>query len=102
MTEPGTKATMIARSPETEEAQRSGTPDPVVGRIRTSLASRIGSDSVARYFDGQVRLDYAPGRLEVRTPTKFMANLLGRRFGAALREAASAATGTPEVEVAFD
>jgi chromosomal replication initiator protein len=76
--------------------------DQVVGRIRTSLAGRIGTESVARYFDDRVRMDYAPGRLEVRAATKFMANLLGRRFGAALRDAVSDATGKPETEVAFD
>jgi chromosomal replication initiator protein len=76
-------------------------PDQVVGRIRSSLAGRIGDESVARYFDDRVRLAYAPGRLEVRTPTKFMANLLGRRFGAALRDAVSDATGVGQAEVDF-
>lgn len=76
-------------------------PDQVVGRIRSSLAGRIGDESVARYFDERVRLAYAPGRLEVRAPTKFMANLLGRRFGAALRDAVSDATGEGKAEVDF-
>jgi chromosomal replication initiator protein len=93
---------MIARILENGQQAHAEAADQVVGRIRTSLAGRIGADSVTRYFDARVRMEYAPGRLDVRTQTKFMANLLGRRFGTALREAASDATGTQAVEVAFD
>lgn len=93
---------MIASQANTNTEQAAGGADQVVGRIRITLADRIGEDSLSRYFDSRVRLDYAPGRLAVHTPTRFMANLLGRRFGDALRDAASEATGAATVEVSFD
>lgn len=70
------------------------TDDPGKGhaleRIRRRLSRNVGARHYERYFGKQTRLKVSEGCLSVTVPNRFMAELLDRRFGPALREAACA------------
>jgi chromosomal replication initiator protein len=73
----------------------------LLGRINDRLARRVGPASYSQYFEGQVSIRFSDGRLEVDAPTRFMAGLLGRRFGDVLREVTREETGAAEIEVSI-
>jgi len=68
--------------------------------LRDRLVRAMGAESYQRYFERAARLDLGPGGLQVSVPSRFMAELLGRRFGDVLRDVARAHTGA-DVEVSF-
>lgn len=86
-------------------AETSGAPS-VEGVLRR-LSAHVGADGVERYFKHQTRLALGPGRLDVTVPTGFVAELIGRRFGTSLLEAAREelsrvdADAAGKVEVSF-
>jgi len=79
-------------------------PAPLTERtLRERLVRIIGQAGFDRYFDGRVRLLPAPGRIEVRAPSRAAADVLRRRFGVAIRQAGSedAAPDARSPEVVF-
>lgn len=85
--------------PSREPAQEAQTAD----RILQRLSTRVGAEGFGRYFKHQTLVRYAAGRLEVVVPTGFVADLIGRRFGTSLVEAAREELGQADapVEVSF-
>lgn len=75
-------------------------PADAVRRVQEHLIGRIGPEAHARYFQGRTTMRVLPGALEVRAGTGFLAELLQRRFGSALHEAA-AAVFDPAPEIRF-
>lgn len=75
----------------------------VCGRILEGLGAAIGEDKARRYFgDGGAAVRIEHGRVVVIAGSRFIADLLSRRFGEALRDAARAALGekaTVEIRV---
>lgn len=61
-----------------------------LGRIRERLSREVGEQRFERYFAKQTRLSVSDGCLDVTVPSRFLAELLDRRFGGVLREAARA------------
>src|SRR5262245_9234606 len=88
-------------APDRRGGDALGTPDATLGRITDQLSRRVGAASFSRYFDGRVSMRLARGRLEVDAPTRFMASLIGRRFGEVLREVTRQETGQDGCEVLF-
>ncbi len=68
--------------------------------LRDRLVRAMGAESYQRYFERAAKLELGPAGLQVSVPSRFMAELLGRRFGRVLRDVARAHTGA-EVEVSF-
>lgn len=60
-----------------------------IDKIRTQLAQEVGLQRFERYFQREARLRVDGRRLAVTVPSRFMADLLDRRFGAVLRKAAA-------------
>jgi chromosomal replication initiator protein len=78
-------------------------------RILSRISVELGPERFHRYFAGRARPALADGLLEIKVPTTFLADILGRRFGDAIRGAVRAewngpggpgAAGSP-VEVRF-
>ena len=65
-----------------------------------SLSARIGQDRFRRFFGQRDSIAYEDGRLRVSAGSAFQAEMLSRRFGSAMRDAADACThGGVSVEV---
>jgi len=63
------------------------TRDEALRQIRARVSDALGSDRFDRYFGAQTVLRVDGMRLDVTVPSKFMADLIGRRFGQVLRTA---------------
>lgn len=61
-------------------------PVGVLERIRGRLTRQVGPQRFERYFGRQARLTVTPQGVDVTVPSRFMAELLDRQFGAVLRE----------------
>lgn len=59
-----------------------------IDQIRRRLSEEVGEDRIRRFFAEGTTLSLAEDRLDVTVPSKFLADYLDRRFGAALRRAA--------------
>lgn len=57
------------------------------------LSGCIGAEAFGRFFDQRTRLHVDDGTLKVEVADAFMASLVGRRFGEALRQTAEAVGG---------
>lgn len=57
-------------------------------QIRKRLSEEVGEERIRRFFAEGTTLSLQSGRLDVTVPSKFLADYLDRRFGAALRRAA--------------
>ncbi len=64
--------------------------EALVDRIVARLSDDVGPERFERFFHRQTKLSVEDGRLEVRVPTGFVADLIGRRFGESLRRAVEA------------
>ncbi len=63
--------------------------DPVtVDQIRRRLSEEVGEERIRKFFAQGTTLSIDEGRLDVTVPSRFLADYLDRRFGAALRRAA--------------
>lgn len=86
--------TRCASSVNNGPPQEAGSDRPERGqaldRIRRRLTRQVGPQRFERYFGRQTRLAVTDGCLDITVPSRFMAELLDRRFGPALRDAASA------------
>jgi chromosomal replication initiator protein len=60
----------------------------LVAAILSRLAGQIGEAEYRRYFQHQVRANYESGTLEIAAPTRFVAGLIERKYGASLAKAA--------------
>ncbi|MCA9300015.1 MAG: ATP-binding protein, partial [Phycisphaerales bacterium] len=87
--------TRHAAAPRRHGEQR---PRESLDGIRQRLSDAVGSECYERYFEHQARLEMEDGRLCVTVPSPFVRDLITRRFGASIREAA----GTGEVEYHVD
>ncbi len=57
-------------------------------QIRRKLSAEVGEERIRRFFAEGTTLSLQGERLDVTVPSKFLADYLDRRFGAALRRAA--------------
>ena len=71
------------------EERRGREAEGVIDRILSRLSDDVGPERYARFFQHQARVGLDGGRIDVTVPTGFVADLIGRRFGASLRRAAS-------------
>lgn len=71
-----------------------------VSRMLSRLSDAIGKDHFGRYFDRQARFEAQDGALDVTVPSDFLAKLIERRFGSAIRRTARE-VGGGEFEVRF-
>lgn len=71
-----------------------------VPRMLSRLADAIGKDHFGRYFDRQAKFEAHDGMLDVTVPSDFLAKLIERRFGNAIRRTANEVGGR-EIEVRF-
>jgi chromosomal replication initiator protein len=69
--------------------------------LASRLADRIGAEGFQRYFNGKASIAMSERGLEVTVPSRFMADLVQRRFGPALREAARDEAGGHDVPVSI-
>jgi len=67
--------------------------------VRSRVRAAVGREVFDRYFDARTRLTLEAGTLVVAAPTRFVADVLKRKFVSALRDAASEVLGRPESEV---
>ncbi|MBX3358144.1 MAG: hypothetical protein KF745_06930 [Phycisphaeraceae bacterium] len=70
-------------------------------RIVARVADQMDAESCRRYFGNPSLLTWRGKRLEVRVSSRFMADLLLRRYGTALTEAARVESGEPDAGVEF-
>lgn len=70
-----------------------GAEGPADEGIENVLSSCIGPEAFGRFFDQRARLRVDGGELRVEVADAFMASLVGRRFGEALRRTAEAVAG---------
>ena len=84
--------TRHAAAPRRHGEQR---PRESLDGIRQRLSDAVGSECYERYFEHQARLEMEDGRLCVTVPSPFVRDLITRRFGASIREAA----GTGDMRV---
>jgi chromosomal replication initiator protein len=75
------------RSERQEPVEPTESPD-LAAAILVRLAGMIGESDFRRYFQHQIRANYAAGTLELAAPTRFVAGLIERKFGAPLARAA--------------
>jgi len=61
--------------------------------FRTQIAREVGSEAYTRYFGRDVKIARQGDRLTLDAPSRFLAGLLERRFGAMVRAAARATPG---------
>lgn len=73
------------------------------GRILSRVREDVGPESFQRYFDQRTRVRLTPEEVEVAVPTRFVAQLMDRRFAESLRRAAMDELGaTDSVRVRFE
>ena len=79
----------------------SGQGTSVDSRIVNRLTELVGEGRFQRYFEDSARLtlDKDDATLDVAVPSEFHAEWLGRRFGKAVKRAASLETGNPDLTV---
>lgn len=70
-----------------------------VERILDRLRREVGEEPCNRYFSSQARLDLQGRELHVIVPSQFMAGLIDRRFGAALRGASREVLGPESADL---
>lgn len=63
------------------------------------LSHRIGEDRFRRYFGDRDAIEFGNGRVSVVAGSAFEAEMISRRFGSAMREAAQAGGSSVECEV---
>jgi chromosomal replication initiator protein len=70
-------------------------PDPVCARIASRLAESVGEKRYSMWFGRSAKLDYCNvnNRLEVKVPSRFVADWINRHFEQDLRRAASHEVG---------
>jgi len=86
------------RSTDGRATERNGS---VERRILERVARAVGDEQYERFIAGQTSLSYEEGRLDVAVPDRFMRDLIDRRFGSKLREAAESEQPAGGVEVRF-
>ncbi|MBC7835254.1 MAG: ATP-binding protein [Phycisphaerales bacterium] len=75
--------------------------DGAAETVRLRLAELLGPQRYAQYFQAGTEIRVRNGEAEVIVPTRFLADLLERRFGAIIVEALSAAPGVEPPPVRF-
>ncbi len=71
-------------------------------RIVHRFAEKVGPERLQRYFGGSVRVRCGAGAVQVSVPNAFLAEWMGRRYGAELRDLAREETGDDGVELMFE
>ena len=72
----------------------------VAALMRTKVAEAVGAEAFERYFDARTTFAVALGELVVTAPTRFVADVLKRKFSEVLRNAAAAALSQTEPNAA--
>lgn len=75
-------------APRSAERRESIDTSGLVPAILARVAAQIGGDEYRRYFQHQVRANFAGGTLEIAAPTRFVAGLIEHKFGPAIARAA--------------
>ncbi len=87
-----------ARPPSREGSQETLGIAPGDRRVLTRLREQVGRELCDRYFERVAKLSMADGALRVRVPSDFVAGVIDRRFGEALRRACRDELGNDRVE----
>jgi chromosomal replication initiator protein len=89
-------AAAVAPVPAAPARDRAGRAD-ALHQVHARLVQLLGEETVSNWLRSRATLRLSssgyPPALEVHAPSKFMTDLVARRFGAALREALDAAVG---------
>ena len=83
------------------ESRGNGRDGSAEERILERVSRAVGDEQFERFFAGQTSVSYEKGRLDVAVPDGFMRDLIDRRFGNQLREAAESEQPAGGVEVRF-